>query len=131
MEIAVIPLRGVRGPSAFDAAGHSVAPDSSSDMVHPAETLLFYVCCLRCGPKIFSIAIAVCFANGVATCCQCNSLFIIHRHTGEGQAHVLCGTKRIWCAVHALWVHINQTHLHGSERICKGLAIVTFVTTRT
>ena len=131
MEIAVIPLRGMGGPGAFDAAGHGVAPDTPGGVVHPAEALLFDVCGLRCGAKIFSIAIAVCFSNGMPACCQCNSLFIIHRHTSEGQAHVLCGTKRIWCAVHALWVHIDQTHLHGSQRVFKGLAIVTVVTTRT
>ena len=66
------------------------------------------------------IAIAMGLANSVAASCQCCGFLVIHGHAGEGFAHLGCGLQRVWFAVDAFRVHINQAHLHGSERVFHG-----------
>src|SRR5690606_41894775 len=40
LEVAVVPLRRVSGPGAFDAAGHGVAADATLGLVDPAQALI-------------------------------------------------------------------------------------------
>ena len=53
---------------------------------------------------------------------QRHGFFIIHRHAGEGFAHILCAQQRVGIAVGTLRVDINQTHLNGSQRIFQRLS---------
>ena len=43
VEVAVIPLGGVGGPRAFDAAGHGVATHATAGVVHPTQALLDHI----------------------------------------------------------------------------------------
>ena len=54
-------------------------------------------------------------AKGVATRNQGYSLFIVHRHARECFAHIAARCHGVGVAVRALWVHIDQAHLHGGQ----------------
>ena len=45
MEITVIPLRGMAGPCAFEAAGDGVATNASAALVKPTQALVFDIGC--------------------------------------------------------------------------------------
>ena len=57
------------------------------------------------------------FTEGMAPCDQRNGLFVIHSHAGKGLTDIACRGKRIWFAVGAFRIHIDQAHLNGSQRI--------------
>src|SRR5205823_4628998 len=46
-------------------------------------------------------------------------LFIVHGHTGESLPNVARRSKRIRVSIRTFRVHIDQTHLHGSQRTLK------------
>ena len=48
---------------------------------------------------------------------QRHGFFIVHGHAGKGFADVARGAECIHIAVRAFWVHVDQTHLHSSQRI--------------
>ena len=83
----------------------------------------------RLGPQRGRIAGAVGLAERVAARDERHGLFVVHRHAGEGLADVPHRGKRVRGAVRALGIDVNQTHLHGSERILEipvaGVALVT------
>src|SRR6187200_3387512 len=56
-------------------------------------------------------------AEGVAAGDQRDRLFVIHRHAGEGFADIPGSRDRIRLPLRAFWIHVDQAHLHGSERI--------------
>ena len=67
-------------------------------------------------------------AEGVAAGDERHRLLVVHRHAGEGLADVPRRSDRIGIAVRTFRVDVNQTHLHGSERIFEfpvaGVALV-------
>ena len=107
----------MRGPGAFDAAGHGVAADAAAGVVHPAQALLFDVGTFRVRAEVRGIAIAVGLADGVAAGGQGHGLLVVHRHAGEGHAHVVRRLQRVGLAVHAFRVHVDQAHQHGGQRV--------------
>ncbi len=68
------------------------------------------------------------FAEGVAAGGERDGLLVVHRHAREGLANVPAGGDRIRLAVRPFRVHVDQTHLHGGERILEfpvaGVALV-------
>ncbi len=48
---------------------------------------------------------------------QRDGLIVVHRHARERLADVAARTHRIGLAVGALRVHVDQAHLHGSQRV--------------
>ena len=63
-----------------------------------------------------------------ATSYQRHGFLIIHRHAGEGFAHILTAQKRVRIAIRALRVHINQTHLNSGQRVGQlALAAIAFI----
>ena len=130
VEVAVVPLRGVGGPSAFDAAGHGVAANTAAGVVHPTKTLLMDVSTFRGWTQVLGFAVAVRFTHGVATGGQSTGFFVVHGHAQEGQTHVLCGAQGVGLAVDAFGVHVDQTHLHSGQRVFQRLALITVVATR-
>ena len=64
------------------------------------------------------------FSHSVASCGQRDSLFVVHRHASESLANLGGSRERVRVSVHTLGVHINQTHLHGSERVLHGRRVV-------
>ena len=80
---------------------------------------------------MFRIAGAVGFAEGVAARDERHRFFVIHRHTGERLPNIPGSRDRIRVAVRAFRIDVNQTHLHGSERIFQiPLSGIAFVTTQ-
>ena len=59
----------------------------------------------------------MCFAEGVAACCEGNGFFIVHGHARECLADVTARGDWVRIAVGAFWVNVDQTHLYGGERI--------------
>ena len=100
-------------------------------MVHPAQALLDHVCTFWVWAQVLRLAVTVAFAHGVATCGKGHCFFVIHGHAGKGQAHVLRSAQGVGLAVHAFGVHVDQAHLHSSQRVFQRLALVIFVTGRT
>ena len=127
MEVAVVPTSGVGRPRAFDAARDSVATHAATLFIEPSESLRFHILGFWIRPEVGSTAVAVRFSDSMATGGERDGLFIIHRHTREGEAHVLRGTQRIRLAVHALGIHIDETHLHRSQGVLEASAIVILV----
>src|SRR5438270_14020435 len=118
-EEIVAPLRRRGGPSDFQAATDRVTSFARFKFALPAEALLFNAGGFRLGTHIARIACAVGLAEGVTAGNQRNRLLIIHCHAGEGLPDVPRRGKRIRLAIRPFGVHIDETHLHGSERILK------------
>src|ERR1022692_15806 len=48
-----------------------------------------------------------------------NGLLVIHRHARESLSDIPCRGNRIRLSIRPFRIHVNQTHLYGSERILK------------
>src|SRR5438552_1528721 len=70
----------------------------------------------------------VSFSEGMTACNQRHRFFIIHRHSSKSFADVASGRDRVWVAVRAFRVDVDQAHLHSSKRILQvpvaGVALV-------
>ena len=128
LEEVVAPLRRRAGPCDFQAAADRVAAYACVKAAHPAEALLLDACGFRHGTDVRWIAGTVGFAEGVTAGDERNRLFVVHRHASEGLADIPRRSDRIRLAVGTFRIDVNQTHLHGSERIFEiavsGVAIV-------
>ena len=116
VEIAHVPLRRVLGPCAFDAGGHGIGCSAVQVRVHPAKALILDPARFRLCAQQARIAVAMGLADGVATGGQRRGFLIVHRHAGEGDAHLLGGVFRVRHTVHAFGVHVDQAHMHGRQR---------------
>ena len=117
VKVTVVPLSGIRGPGAFDAAAGGIAALAATEAVLPAEAHLFERGRFRFGADQFRVTRAVTFAESVATSNQGHRFLVVHGHTAEGFADVATGGDGVRHAVGAFGIHINQAHLHGGERI--------------
>ena len=117
VEIAVVPLGGVGGPCAFDAAGHGVSAHTTAGVVHPTQALFDHVCAFWIRAQVLRLAIAVALAHGVAARREGHGFFVVHGHAGKGQAHVLRCAQWVGLAVHAFGVHVDQAHLHSGQGV--------------
>src|SRR5947209_2498367 len=106
-------------PSDFQSATDRVPGFAGSKFALPAEALLFNTGCFWLRPNICRIASAMGFAEGVTSGNECNRFLIVHGHPGEGLPNVARRGERIRVSIRAFRVHIDQTHLHGSERALK------------
>ncbi len=59
------------------------------------------------------------FAEGMPTRYQRNRLLIVHGHPRESLPNVSCRGERIRVSIRTFRVHVDETHLHGSERALK------------
>ena len=114
------PRRRIHRPCAFQSTGDRVRTFARAVAVFPAETLLFNACAFR-----FNTHIAlwpsgtVCLTKGMTAGNQRHSLFVVHRHAAERFANILRRCERVRIAVWALWVYVDQAHLHGAQPIFK------------
>ncbi len=115
--LADIPFRRMGRPRALDAAGQGVAPDAAGCVVVPAQALLLDAGALGGRAEIGRAAVAVRLADGMATSGQRHGFLIVHRHAGEGDAHVLGCLDRIGLAVDAFRVDVDQPHHHRGQRV--------------
>src|SRR6202047_5253757 len=127
-EEVVAPLRRRRGPNDFETAADRVTAFARAKFTLPAETLLLDAGGFRFCANQFRIASAVGFAEAVAAGNERNGLLVIHRHAGERLSDIPCRSNWIRLSIRPFGIHIDQTHLHGSERILKiTFAAVAFV----
>jgi hypothetical protein len=117
LEKVVAPLRGRGGPGHFQAAGDRVGALAAAMAAHPAEALVFKVARFRLHTHVRGRCGAVRLAEGVTTGDQCHGLFVVHCHAGEGLADVARGGHRIGFAFGAFGVHVDEAHLHRSQRV--------------
>ena len=130
VKVAVVPLRGMGGPGAFQAAADGVAAYATAHVVDPAQALIAQIGGLGHGAQVLHFAIAMGLANGMAASGQGHGLFVIHGHAGKGEPHILRGTQRVGLAAHAFGVDVNQPHLNRGQRVFQGFAAFAFVAGR-
>ncbi len=127
-EEVVAPLRGRGGPGDFQAAGDRVSALAGAKAVLPAQALLVEAGRFRGRTHIGRGAGSVGLAEGVAAGDERHRLLVVHRHPREGLADIPRRGDRIGVAVRAFRVDVNQSHLHGSERVFEfpvaGIALV-------
>ena len=117
LEIVIVPLGRVGGPSAFNAAGNRIATHAGAEAVLPAKAHLFQRRRFRFRAHIARGAGAMALAEGMAAGDKCDGFFVIHRHAGKGFANVTTRGERVRLAIRAFRVDVNQAHLHGGQRV--------------
>ncbi|MNV67222.1 hypothetical protein D3C71_1600120 [compost metagenome] len=125
----VAPLGGCGGPGHFQAAGDGVATKAAAVLADPAQALVFDATGFGLAAYQRGITCAVRLAEGVAAGDERHGFFIIHSHARKGVTDVARCGHGVGVAVGAFGVHIDQAHLHGSQRIGQvALAAVALVT---
>ena len=98
-------------------------------VVAPAEAHLLKGSRLGIRSQVLGRRRPVGLAERVAADDEGDRLLVVHRHTGERLPDVARGRKRVRLAVRAFRIDVDQTHLHGRERIRElAVAAVTLVT---
>ena len=126
LEVSVVPLDWVRGPGPLYAAGYRIPADAGLVVTGPTKTLLLERGSFRLCPNVGGRASSVGLAECVASCGQCDGLLVVHGHSGEGLPDVLSAEQGVWVRVRALWVDVDEAHLHGSQwvlQVLPGIAI--------
>src|SRR5215471_17592000 len=124
----VTPFGWRLGPNDFEAAADGVATLAGAEFALPAEPLLLNHGCFWLRANECGLAGAVGFAKGVPAGNQRDRFFVVHGHAAECFANIPSRGDRIRLAVWPFRIHVDQTHLHGSEWILKiTLAAVAFV----
>src|SRR5580704_14856657 len=128
-EEVVAPLRRRRGPDHFQTATDRVTTMTFAKFIFPSEALILDFGAFWLVAYILSgNTRAMGFAEGVTTSDECNCFFVIHSHAGKSLSDIPCRGKRIRLSIRPFRIHIDQTYLHGSERILKiTVAAVTLV----
>ena len=120
LEEVVAPLRRRLRPDDFQAAADRVAAFAAAIGVFPAEPLLLDCGAFGHGADILArIGSAVRLAERVSAGDERDGLLVVHRHARERLADVLGRSERIRVAVRPFRIDVDQTHLHGGERILK------------
>src|SRR5580704_9991837 len=118
-EEVVAPFRRRRGPNDFQTAADRVIAFARTKFALPAEALLLDARGLRLWAHQFRIASTVSFAKAVTAGNERNGLLVIHRHAGESLPDIPRRCQRIRLSIRPFRIHVDQTHLHGRERILK------------
>src|SRR5688572_3047677 len=119
-EKVIAPFCWCRRPCTFKSTGDRMNAMTIAKRVSPSKTLFFKTC--SCGHRtdmFVCIGSSVSFAKGVTTCNQCHGFLIIHCHPSKSFADVASSGDGIRFAVRTLRIHINQSHLHSSQRVFK------------
>src|SRR6185312_13358939 len=120
VEKVVAPLRRRGGPGDFQAAADGVSAKTLTEFVLPSQALVLNVGTFWFGAYIVSgDGSAVGLAEGMPAGNQRHSFFVVHGHALEGFANVPAGGNGIGLSIGPFRVHVNQTHLHRSQRIRK------------
>ncbi len=117
LEVVVAPLRGRGGPGDLQAAGDRVTAHARAEGAPPAQPLLLEAAPFGLRPHIGLEAGAVGLAEGVAAGDERHRLLVVHGHARESLADIPGRRDRVWIAVRALRVDVDQPHLNGAERI--------------
>src|SRR5665811_1099403 len=120
LEEAVVPGHRGRCPSALQPAGDRIAGLPAAKGVLPAEALL-----LEAGTFGFATNVLVRIggtmglAERVTAGDEGNRLLVVHGHASKRLSNVPGGGERTRFTVRALGIHIDEAHLHRTERICE------------
>src|SRR6266480_1442826 len=117
LEKAVAPLRRRRAPGDFRTAGDRVFAFARAEPALPAKALFLDQRSFRLGTHQRGIAGAVSLAEAVSPSDERNRLLVVHRHALEGLANVNGGGNRIRLEVRSIRIHVDEAHIHGSQRI--------------
>ena len=118
LEVAVVPADRVVGPRTLQPAGDRVATLAGPEAALPAESLLLDAGTLGLATHVLvGVGGAVGLAERVAAGDERDRLLVVHRHPLERLTDVAGRRHRIRVAVRALRIDVDQTHLHGAERI--------------
>ena len=127
-EIIIAPLGRRLRPCDLESARDRVRTFAGPECALPSEPFLLERCVLGVGAEVLGVARAVAFSERVSTGDERDGFLVVHRHAGEGFTDVACRRERIRVAVGTLGVHVNEPHLHGSERVFQlavaGVALV-------
>ena len=116
-EVAHIPLSGVGFPSALEAAGGGIGAFASAMGVDPTKTHFVHRRAFGLGAHFGGVTGTVHLAKGVATGHQCHGFVVVHGHAGKGFAHIVSRQLGVGVAVRALWVDVDEAHLHGGQGV--------------
>ena len=102
---------------------------AAAKAVLPAEALLLEAGSLGFGTDVLvRISSAMGFAERVSAGDERNRLLVVHCHATERLSNVSGCSERIRVTVRPLRIHVDQTHLNGTERILQfpvaGVALV-------
>ncbi len=127
----IAPLRRCLTPSNFQTAGDGVATFAGAKAVLPAQALRFEAGCFRFRSHMGGRASPMSLAKSMTARDERHGFFVVHRHASESFADVFGCRNRIGISVWPFRVDVNQTHLHGGERIFEipvaGITAVGFV----
>ena len=124
-EIVIAPLRRVGGPGPFDTRSGDVTLADFLGVGQPAEAHRVQAFAFGAAAERVRRGCAVALAEGVAASGQRDGFLVVHRHTGEGFAHVAghaLGIVRI--AARAFGIDVDQAHLDRRERVFERLALI-------
>src|SRR3954463_11232264 len=116
-EEVIAPLGRRGGPGDFQAAADGITGSARSKFALPAEALFLDGGRFRLRAYQFGIAGAVSFTEGVTAGNKRNSLLVVHGHASESLSDVSRRGNRIRLPIRPFRIHINQTHLHSSQRV--------------
>ena len=116
-QIAVVPLRRIGRPAAFDAVGHRILGIALAARIVPAQAHRLHRGNFRACANLVRRGHAVALAEGVAAGDQCHGLLIVHRHAREGDANVAGGRHGIAIAIRAFGIDVDQRLMGGGEGV--------------
>src|SRR5919107_2641390 len=116
VQVPVVPPRRLVRPCALQTTGERVPAHANAEGVPPAEALLLDGGSLGLRTEVLGIDCTVALTDRVAADDQRNRFLIVHGHTTKGLSNVPGRSQRIWVAVGALWVHVDEAQLHSTER---------------
>src|SRR6516225_5802354 len=119
LEEGIAPSRRRRGPGDFEAAGDGIAAFAGAEFALPAETLLLDARPFGLCTHQRRIAGAVGLAEGVTAGDERDRFLIVHGHASKGFANVSRRRERIGLAIGPFRIDVDETHLHGAQRMLK------------
>ncbi len=113
----VAPLRRRLRPGHFEPRTDRVSTQTRAETTLPPQSLFLNACGLRLSAHLARRPGAVRLAKAMSTGNQRHRLLIVHCHARKGLANVARRGHRIGIAIGAFRVHVDQAHLHRSQRI--------------
>mmetsp|Transcript_16306 Transcript_16306/g.51029 ORF Transcript_16306/g.51029 Transcript_16306/m.51029 type:complete len:304 (+) Transcript_16306:1044-1955(+) len=117
VKVAVVPLGRVVRPRTLEAARNGILANAGAVLAQPAKALRLDWRSLWLGSDEVGVARAVRLAKGVPAGNESHRLLIVHGHATERLTNVTGGSKWVRLTVGSLGVDVDESHLHGSQRV--------------
>ena len=113
LKVGHVPRNWRCCPCTFKATRDCVPTITGTETVLPAKPHLLKWRTLWLATNILRwVSCAMCLSKCMATCNQCNCLFIIHSHASKGFANVASREKWIRISIWTFRVDVDQSHLN-------------------